>query len=250
MHIESRCRKFISLRGVLLIALSAVALAGCGGGGGKEKSAQTAPASGQQPTPSPTPSPDPTPDPTPTPGPGLQNQAPTISGSAAASVSANSTYTFVPNAADADGDTLGFSITNKPSWATFTAATGRLSGTPGPADVGTYSNISISVSDGEASSTLSAFSIAVVAVANGTATLSWTAPTQNTDGSSLTNLSGYKISYGTSPAALTQTINIDNAGVTVYVVDNLAQATWYFSITAVNATGAESANSSLASKTI
>src|SRR4051812_19177215 len=39
-----------------------------------------------------------------------------------------------------------------------------------------------------------------------TASLSWLAPIENTDGSKLTNLGGYTIYYGTESSALTQTI--------------------------------------------
>ena len=41
-----------------------------------------------------------------------------------------SAYSFQPTAKDANGDTLRFSISNKPAWATFSTTTGRLSGTP------------------------------------------------------------------------------------------------------------------------
>jgi hypothetical protein len=221
--------------GLLLIALSAAALSGCGGGGDEE----SAPASGTAQPPAPAPVP-----------PTGSNHAPTISGSAPASVNAATPYTFLPSAADADGDTLAFSIQNKPAWATFNTTTGRLSGTPAAADVGTYSNIAISVSDGQAATALNAFAIAVVTLSNGRATLSWTAPTENTDGSTLSNLSGYRIRYGTSASSLTQTIVIDNASVTTYVVENLAPATWYFAVTAVNSSGAESNYSNVANKQI
>lgn len=98
---------------------------------------------------------------TPTPTPTPTNQAPTISGSPGTSVTIESSYTFTPQASDADGDSLSFSIVNAPSWATFDSATGQLSGTPSSSDIGDYTNIQISVSDGTTSSSLSAFSIAV-----------------------------------------------------------------------------------------
>jgi hypothetical protein len=218
--------------GLLLIALSAAALSGCGGGDD-----ESAPASGTAQPPAPTP-------------PGSSNHAPTISGTAPPAVNAASAYNFAPTAADADGDTLSFSIQNKPAWATFSTTTGKLSGTPAAADVGTYSNIAISVSDGQTSAALNAFAIAVTTVSNGRATLSWTAPTENTDGSTLSNLAGYRIRYGTSASSLTNTIVIDNASVTTYVVENLAPATWYFAVTAVNSSGSESSNSNVANKQI
>ncbi len=224
--------------GLLLIALSAAALSGCGGGGDGEST----PTSGTAQPPAPAPAPPAPPSPS--------NRAPTISGTATPAVNASSPYSFTPSATDADGDTLAFTIQNKPAWAAFNTATGRLSGTPSASDVGTYSNITISVSDGQVTTALSPFSIAVTAVSNGRATLSWTAPTENTDGSTLSNLSGYRIRYGTSASALTQSILINNASVTTYVVEDLAPATWYFAVTAVTSAGAESTNSNVASKQI
>lgn len=178
------------------------------------------------------------------------NHAPTISGTPATSVNADNAYNFQPSANDADDDTLSWSIQNKPSWATFSTATGKLSGTPGTAQAGTYSNIVISVSDGKQSASLAAFAIAVKQATLGSAALSWQAPTQYTDGSSMSDLAGYRILYGTSASALTQTIDVSNASVTDYVVNDLSSGTWYFAVKAYTAGGAESANSNLASKTI
>lgn len=84
----------------------------------------------------------------------------------------------------------------------------------------------------------------------GEATLRWTAPTQNTDGSPLTNLAGYRIYYGTSSTQLTQTIQLANAGLTTYVVRDLAPGTWYFAVAAYNSAGVESALSNIASKVV
>ena len=178
------------------------------------------------------------------------NRAPTIAGTPSTQVIAASSYLFTPVASDPDGDPLTFSIQNKPAWAAFTASNGRLSGTPAAADVGTYSNVVISVSDGKASASLSAFSIAVTQVANGSATLSWTAPTENTDGSVLTNLAGYRICYGTDSTNLAQTVQVANPGVTTLVVENLSPGTWFFALKAYNSSGTESDLSALASKTI
>ncbi len=63
-------------------------------------------------------------------------------------MTAGTAYSFQPVASDADRDTLTFSITGKPAWASFNTTTGRLSGTPGDSDTGTYSNIAIAVTDG------------------------------------------------------------------------------------------------------
>jgi len=91
------------------------------------------------------------------------NAAPQISGSPATSVIAGSTYVFTPTASDADGDALTFAISNVPDWATFDTSTGQLTGTPPPASIGAFTNISISVSDGQSTASLTPFSIEVVA---------------------------------------------------------------------------------------
>ncbi len=81
-------------------------------------------------------------------------------------------------------------------------------------------------------------------------TLAWDAPTQNTDGSALTNLQGYQILYGTSAAALTQKISISTTGQQNYVVENLTSGTWYFEVIAINAAGEPSGPSSIVSVTL
>lgn len=177
------------------------------------------------------------------------NTAPTISGQPATSVLATAAYSFRPTAADANGDALSFSIQNKPSWATFNIANGQLSGTA-PATASTTSGIVISVSDGRLSASLPAFSIAVNAPTSGTASLQWTAPTQNTDGSALTNLGGYRIYFGSSASSLTQTQQIASASTTSYVLNNLSAGTWYFAVAAYTTAGVESAKSGVGSKTI
>ncbi len=80
--------------------------------------------------------------------------------------------------------------------------------------------------------------------------MSWEPPTQNTDGSALTNLAGYRIVYGVSATQLTQTIQVGNAGVSSYVVDNLAPGTYYFAVRAYTSNGAESADSNVVAKVV
>lgn len=94
-------------------------------------------------------------------GPEPQNRAPVISGTPAIEVQAETNYSFTPQASDADGDTLTFSITNQPSWANFQSSTGELSGTPSESDAGDYDDIQISVSDGAASTALAPFNLTV-----------------------------------------------------------------------------------------
>jgi hypothetical protein len=84
----------------------------------------------------------------------------------------------------------------------------------------------------------------------GTAILSWTPPTQNIDGSPLTDLAGYHIRYGNSETVLDQTIQLPNPSLATYDVTDLASGTWYFGVDAYNALGATSSLSNVASKTI
>ncbi len=170
------------------------------------------------------------------------NTAPTISGSAQASVTAGQAYQFKPTAADADHDTVTFTIANKPAWAAFNVTTGALTGTPAAADVGTYSGIEIAATDGKAVTALPAFAIAVAAASATTKSVSvaWTPPTQNADGSTLTDLSGYKIHYGMTSKNYTQSVAVTNAGLTRYQLDSMPSGMIYIAMTAVNAAGAES----------
>ncbi len=178
------------------------------------------------------------------------NHAPVISGVPAGTVTVGNAYRFSPAASDADGDSLTFRIVNRPEWAAFNTSTGELSGSPGSGYAGTYANIQVSVTDGQATAALPAFTIAVEQSSTGAATLSWEPPTQRTDGSPLVDLAGYRIAYGNTPDGLVQKVTLNNPGVTTYVVDNLSQGTWYFAMTAFDASGAESDYSSVGSKTI
>jgi Putative Ig domain len=175
---------------------------------------------------------------------------PTISGNPATSVTAGQAYSFTPTAQGASGSTLSFSIQNKPTWATFSIATGQLSGTPTSSNVGTSSNIIISVSDGKASAALPAFAIAVTsATTNGSATLHWSPPTTNTNGSAITDLAGFNIVYGTSSGSLNQTLKIAGATATSGTVSGLTSGTWYFAVVSYDTEGNTSALSSVVSKT-
>jgi len=180
----------------------------------------------------------------------VTNSAPTISGTPAKAVTEGSQYTFTPGASDPDGDSLSFSITNKPAWAAFDTGTGRLSGTPQAGDVGTYADIVISVSDGQATASLGAFAITVEAIAMGSVTLSWSPPTENTDGTTLTNLAGYRIYWGTTSGSYPNSVTIDNPGLTTYVVENLTPGTYEFVATSYNTSGVESDYSAPATKTV
>jgi len=176
----------------------------------------------------------------------------TISGTPSVSVTEGKTYSFQPSAKDSVGKTLSYSVSNKPSWATFSIATGLLTGTP--TATGTFANIVVSASDGTATGTLPAFSITVVTptpvTGNGSATLAWTDPTLNTNGSSLTNLAGVHLFYGQSQTSMTNEITVPSTSENSYTVSGLSSGTWYFAATAYTTTGVQSAQSAIGTKTI
>lgn len=178
------------------------------------------------------------------------NRPPTITGAPPVDVFPDEAYEFTPTASDPDGDVLKFTIRRKPAWASFDPMTGRLAGTPGPADVGPYSNIGISVSDGSTTAVLAAFDIVVEQVGEGAATLSWTPPTENADGSVLTDLAGYRIYYGRNVNSLNRSIVLNNPGLARYVIEYLPRGRWFFAMTSVNTAGVESLRSGLVKKLV
>jgi Putative Ig domain len=218
------------IRAACAPVLAVLALAGCGGGEGTALSSTASEVSAP---------------------------TATISGSPATSVAVGSRYSFAPTASDSDEGPMTFSIKNAPSWATFNTATGQLSGSPKSTDVGQTSGIVITVTDGSATASLPPFNITVSGTpgsttpGTGNATLSWIAPTQNSDGTPLTNLAGYNIYYGTDSSALTQTIQVTSASALSYIVSGLATGTtWYFTVTSYTSAGEESPRSPVLTKTI
>jgi hypothetical protein len=225
---EMRLMNFPATKVTGLLAI-ALLIAACGGGGDDKSAESGAPQN---------------------PPAGGSNAAPTIQGQPGTSVLAGQAYNFRPTANDANGDSLTFTASNVPGWASFNQSTGAVTGTPANSDVGTYSGITITVSDGTATATLTAFAITVTDVATGSATVSWTPPTQNSDGSTLTNLAGYRIAYGRSATVLDRSISLSNPSLSSAVVDNLSSGTWYFAVSAVNTQGTASTASNIATKTI
>jgi hypothetical protein len=177
------------------------------------------------------------------------NTPPVISGNPPASTKVRETYTFQPEAFDADGDPLTFSIENKPGWADFDTSHGTFSGMPQAGDEGTYEHIRITANDGAATDFLT-FSVTVTEIALGSVTISWRAPTQNTDGTALTNLAGYKIYYGLSEGSYANHVVVSNPGITTYVLGNLTPNTYHFVATALNNNGIESDFSNVAVKSV
>ena len=126
------------------------------------------------------------------------------------------------------------------------------SGTPGAGELGIYAGISVGVTDGSVNVQLATFSIEVVGTAVGSATLSWVPPTERSDGTLLGagDLAGYKIYWGMDQGNYSNSVTIDNPGLSAYVVDLLTPATWFFVVTAYDSQGLESPFSNVASKAI
>jgi len=78
----------------------------------------------------------------------IANSAPAITSSANNNGVVGSAYSYTLTANDADADTLVYSSVTLPSWGTFDATSGTLTGTPTAAG---DSEVELSVSDGEAS---------------------------------------------------------------------------------------------------
>lgn len=180
----------------------------------------------------------------------VMNTAPTITGTPVTSATVGSAYSFIPTGADANGDTLTYSYTGTlPTGLTMNTSTGRISGTPTVG--GTYANIVVRVTDTSgAAASLPAFTI-VVASTSGSAVLTWTVPTQNTDGSALSDLTGYKIYYGTSPSNLSGSVSISGGATTTATINGLTTgATYYFAIASISSSGGEGNKSNTASKAL
>ena len=184
----------------------------------------------------------------------LPDTPPVISGTPAATAKVGSAYSFQPTAHDPNGLRLTFGVWDKPAWLNLDSATGRLYGTPTAADVGAYSHIGITVTDGYYGSVLPSFSITVPSqgaeLPPSAVTIAWTPPTENTNGTALTNLAGYHLYYGTSQSNLSKVVDITNPGLATYVLSDLSSGTWYFALTSVNTAGTESVRSAVISTVV
>lgn len=180
------------------------------------------------------------------------NSPPTISGTPPTSATVGRQWSFQPSISDPDGDALTVSADNRPPWISLDSSTGRMQGTPQQGDVLTWSGIRLTVTDGMASASLPNFAIVVVpqAAHSGTATLSWSAPTERADGSPIGELAGYEVLYGQVSRSYDTVVELNNPGLTRYMIENLGPGTWYFAVKAVTTDGLESAPSQEVSKTI
>ena len=154
------------------------------------------------------------------------NTAPTISGTPGTSVTEGTFYIFTPTATDADQDTLNFSVSNLPSWASFDNTTGAIFGTPANAEIGNYNNIMITVSDGTDTASLPVFGIEVLA-----------SPVSAPDNPLYKDIVSYSIYMGPARDALSLRATLDTGSNVTFNTSLTAAETYYFSIVAHDANG-------------
>jgi len=84
----------------------------------------------------------------------------------------------------------------------------------------------------------------------GSASVTWSVPTHNTDGSVLTDLSSYRIFYGTSPSTMIQSVDVSGASTASRTITGLSPGTYYFAVAAINNGGVASDPSNAVSMTV
>ena len=178
-------------------------------------------------------------------------QAITLQGTPTTMITAGSEYSFLPTISPNSG-LVTFAVTGQPAWLHFDPSTGALSGKPGLADEGTSGHITITASNATNSTSLTPFTIRVNAptASTGSATLSWSAPTENTDGTPVTDLAGYRVYYGTSAGDLNRTLSVAGGASIKVVVDGLSPGKYYFAVIAYTSSGIDSGQSNVADQTI
>ncbi len=87
------------------------------------------------------------------------------------------------------------------------------------------------------------------AVGTYSATVTWTQPTLNTDGSPLSDATGYRVDYGASPSALSQSVTVGTSGLSA-TVTGLSAGVYYFAVTTLNAAGVASERSAVVSRSV
>ncbi|MFI4907346.1 MAG: fibronectin type III domain-containing protein [Steroidobacterales bacterium] len=150
------------------------------------------------------------------------------SGTSSVAASAADGSAATGTSAPTQGSTPGTSPSAGSGTAAGSSASGPSSGSTGSGS--TSSGSSGSGTSGRHSSGAS----------DGNVTLNWLPPTENTDGTALTNLAGYDIHYGKSSHRYTQKIRVSNGGIATYVVQDLPKGRYYFSVAALNSHGTES----------
>ena len=180
-----------------------------------------------------------------------QTSLPSITGAPRPTTLAGELYYFVPHTSNPGSENLTYWIFNKPDWLSFDESYGWLWGTPTVADVGRYDPIVIGVYDENGDgNVIGPFNIEVFSPDEPWARLSWQAPTTNIDGSSLTDLAGYRLHHfspGSLEISVTELMDPD---LRIHVFGDLAEGVHVFYLTALNTRGMESPLSEIVYKAI
>jgi hypothetical protein len=199
-----------------LLTMGILLVGGCTGTAAPEDSVED-PVTGQVPPPS-----------------GGGSTAPSVSLSASElTVSEGGSTTLSWTASGAD------TCTASGGWSGTLDTSGSL--TVGPLSSGTTFSLSCSGSGGSA---LQMIAVAVV----GPVALSWVAPTENVDGTALTDLAGYRIYYGNTSRSYSEMVQVGDPAATSHTL-NLASGDYYIAMTALDAAGNESSYSNEVIKT-
>ena len=183
----------------------------------------------------------------------VTNAAPTIAYAAIEDAQVGVAFDYQPLVADAEQDTLHFTATNLPAWATFDPTSGRISGMPGGNDVGTYEAITIKVADATHEVIAAPFSIHVIQgadVGTGVVSLQWQVPVSKVSGDALDDLAGYRILYGHDRDNLDHSVLVTDPTMTSYQFSTLTPGTWHFAVVAVSTSGLEGPPTAIATKSI
>jgi hypothetical protein len=179
------------------------------------------PAPDPEPEPEPSPLPDPEPEPEPEPVP-----APTVSLSAAqGTVDSGGSTTLTWSASHVDA------CTASGGWSGSRAASGSQS--VGPLSSGTTFTLSCTGPGGNVMEMITVSVVSPIAI-------SWIAPTENVDGTPLTDLAGYRVYLGQFSGSYTDVERLDDAHATSHVMA-LPTGSYYVTMTAIDAQGNESA---------
>jgi hypothetical protein len=84
----------------------------------------------------------------------------------------------------------------------------------------------------------------------GSATLTWDAPTHNEDGTVLSDLTGFKIYWGTTQGTYNNSLVVNNPSARTWTLQDITAGQWNFVVTSLAASGEESTFSLVVNKTI
>lgn len=119
------------------------------------------------------------------------------------------------------------------------------SGSQSVGPINAKATFTLTCSNGVGQNAATTISVAV----NDSLILSWQTPTENVDGTALTDLAGFKLYYGTSSGSYSDSLNIAGPSTTSYTL-TLPSGEYYFAMTALDDDGNESGYSNEVVRTV